>query len=130
MVGIVAGVVGADAVLGERVEFLVENVHLALRLAVLDVVVDGQRHALDGALQIRLAHRRLVHVDRRARVRLLQRAPLVKLQQPHRQQQTGLSSVGTSQLECSISLNHISTDTCSGIRAFIKIARPLTIISP
>lgn len=64
----------------ERVELLVKDVHLSLRLPVLDVVVDGERDALDRVLQIGLAHRALVHEDGGAGVGLLEGPLLVEHQ--------------------------------------------------
>ena len=58
----------------ERIHFLVENVEeLRCSGSVLDVVVDGERDALDGVLEVGLRHRRVVEEDGGAGRGLLQR---------------------------------------------------------
>ena len=54
-------------------EFLVEDVHRFVGLAMNHVRVDGDAHTLDHRFPVRLRDRRIVHVDRRARIRMLVR---------------------------------------------------------
>jgi hypothetical protein len=57
----------------QRMILLVEDVQNGLRLAVLDVIVDGERDALDGILEVGLRDGAVVDVDGGAGGGLLQR---------------------------------------------------------
>jgi hypothetical protein len=52
--------------------FLIENIENGLRLAVLNVIVDGERDTLDGVLEVGLGHCAIVDVDGGAGGGLLQ----------------------------------------------------------
>ena len=57
-------------------KFFIENFRQDIFPSVLDEIVDGERDALDRVLQVRVGHSRVVDVNSRTRVGLLQHTEL------------------------------------------------------